>query len=190
MLDIHSFFLFSWLGKSKLIRYIDKDSKISMQKKKDFEELFRNNYKQMLRLSMLIIKDEEESKDIVSDIFTSIWDGTINPYVDKPQNYLLMCVRNRCLDLLNHKRIKERVYRLLTLESSLPSIAINNDTPDMQRLREMVDTLLTPRDRQVLIMKYERKMKYREISDELNISQVAVYKHLSQALKTLKANFK
>ena len=161
-----------------------------MQKKKDFEELFRNNYKKMLKLSMLIIKDEEESKDIVSDIFTSIWDGAINPYVDKPQNYLLMCVRNRCLDLLNHKRIKERVYRLLTLESSLPSIAINNDPPDMQRLREMVDTLLTPRDRQVLIMKYERKMKYREISDELNISQVAVYKHLSQALKILKANFK
>lgn len=161
-----------------------------MQKKKDFEELFRNNYKKMLRLSILIIKDEEESKDIVSDIFTSIWDGTINPYVDKPQNYLLMCVRNRCLDLLNHKRIKERVCHLLTLESSLPSIAINNDPPDMQRLREMVDTLLTPRDRQVLIMKYERKMKYREISDELNISQVAVYKHLSQALKMLKANFK
>ena len=161
-----------------------------MHKKEQFEELFRNNYKQMLRLSMLIIKDEEESKDIVSDIFTEIWDGTINPYVDKPRNYLLMCVRNRCLDLLHHKRIKERVCRLLTLESSLPSIAINNDTPDMQRLREMVDTLLTPRDRQVLIMKYERKMKYREISDELKISQVAVYKHLSQALKTLKANFK
>ena len=99
-----------------------------MQKKEQFEELFKNNYKQMLRLSMLIIKDEEESKDIVSDIFTEIWDGTINPYVDKSRNYLLMCVRNRCLDLLNHKRIKERVCRLLTIESSLPSIAINNDT--------------------------------------------------------------
>ena len=43
-----------------------------MQKKEQFEELFKNNYKQMLRLSMLIIKDEEESKDIVSDIFTEI----------------------------------------------------------------------------------------------------------------------
>ena len=99
-----------------------------------------------------------------------------------------MCVRNRCLDLLNHKRIKERVCHLLTIDSSLS--AINNDTPDLQRLREIVDTLLTPKDRQVLLMKYERKMKYREISDELKISQVAVYKHLSQALKTLKANFK
>jgi RNA polymerase sigma factor (sigma-70 family) len=159
-----------------------------MQNKEQFEELFRNNYGQMLRLSMLIVKDEEESKDIVSDIFTEIWDGAINPYVDKPRSYLMMCVRNRCLDLLNHKRIKERVSRLLILDSSLP--AINNDTPDMQRLRDIVDTLLSARDRQVLIMKYERKMKYREISDELKISQVAVYKHLSQALKTLKANFK
>ena len=159
-----------------------------MQKKEQFEELFKNNYKQMLRLSMLIIKDEEEAKDIVSDIFTEIWDETINPYVDKSRNNLLMCVRNRCLDLLNHKRIKERVCHLLTIDSSLS--AINNDTPDLQRLREIVDTLLTPKDRQVLLMKYERKMKYREISDELKISQVAVYKHLSQALKTLKANFK
>ena len=169
---------------------MDSNSKISMHKKERFEELFRNNYEQMLRLSMLIVKDKEESKDIVSDIFTEVWDGTINPYVDKPQNYLMMCVRNRCLDLLNHKRIKERVCRMLTLDSSRPSIVMNNDTPDVQRLREIVDTLLTPRDRQVLIMKYERKMKYREISDELKISQVSVYKHLSQALKTLKANFK
>ena len=72
ILDFIQTFLFSWLGKSKLIRYIDNDSKISMHKKEQFEELFKNNYKQMLRLSMLIIKDEEESKDIVSDIFTEI----------------------------------------------------------------------------------------------------------------------
>ena len=37
-------FLFPRLGKSKFIRYIGNNSKISMQKKERFEELFRNNY--------------------------------------------------------------------------------------------------------------------------------------------------
>jgi RNA polymerase sigma-70 factor (ECF subfamily) len=63
---------------------------------------------------------------------------------------------------------------------------MKDELAELQLLKETVDTRLTAKDRQVLLMKYEQKMKYREIADELNISEVAVYKHLSQALKTLK----
>ena len=35
-------------------------------------------------------------------------------------------------------------------------------------------------------MKYERKMKYREMAKELGISEAAVYKHLVHAMKIIK----
>lgn len=159
-----------------------------MQDKEQFETLFRGHYEQMVRLAVLLLKDDEEAKDVVSDIFTKVWNGTINPYVDQPKSYLLMCVRNRCIDRINHKKMKERVCRLLTLDLQ-PMMTIAEEAfTDMEQLKVMVDTCLTLRDRQVLLMKYERKMKYREIAAELNISEAAVYKHLSQALRTLKKN--
>jgi RNA polymerase sigma-70 factor (ECF subfamily) len=69
-------------------------------------------------------------------------------------------------------------------------MSANEEQHGPERLKEIVDTRLTPRDRQVLLMKYERKMKYREIAAELTISEAAVYKHLAQALKTLRDNLK
>jgi RNA polymerase sigma-70 factor (family 1) len=159
-----------------------------MHDKKQFETLFRSHYGQMLRLAMLLLKDDEEAKDVVSDIFARVWDGTVNAEVTQPKSYLLMCVRNRCIDRINHKKMKERVCQLLTLDSQ-PMITTTEETfTDLEQLKVMVDTRLTSRDRQVLLMKYERKMKYREIAAELNISEAAVYKHLSQALKILKTN--
>lgn len=159
-----------------------------MQDKERFETLFRSHYEQMLRLAVLLLKDDEEAKDVVSEIFARVWDGAINPDVDQPKSYLLICVRNRCIDQLNHKKTKERVCRLLTLDAQ-PTMTPAKDTLACQeQLKEIVDTRLTPRDRQVVLMKYEQKMKYREIAAALSISEAAVYKHLSQALKTLKMN--
>lgn len=159
-----------------------------MHDKERFEKLFRSHYEQMFRLAMLLLKDDDEAKDVVSDIFTRVWDGAINPCVAKPKSYLLMCVRNRCIDLLGHKKTKERVCQLLTFDSQ-SAIAFNDEQhAELEQLREIVDTRLTARDKQVLLMRYERKMKYREIAGELYISEAAVYKHLSQALKTLKEN--
>ena len=161
-----------------------------MHKKERFEKLFIQSYGQMLNLAKRLLKNDEEAKEVVNDIFTMVWDETINPYVDKPMNFLLVCVRNRCIDLLGHKKIKERVCRLLTLESSPVIMPVKDEQKESERIKEIVNTLLTSRDRQVLLMKYERKMKYREIADELDISEAAVYKHLSQALQTLRNNLK
>ena len=162
-----------------------------MQKKEQFEMLFRSHYEPMLMLAKLLLKDDEEAKDVVSDIFTDIWEGTIHLSDEWSKNYLLMCVHNRCLDLLRHRKLKERVSQLLTLDTSSIMMPDRNYHPlELERIREMVDTRLTSRDRQILLMKYERKMKYHEMATELGISEAAVYKHLSNALKTLKDNFK
>ena len=38
-------------------------------------------------------------------------------------------------------------------------------------------------------LRFVRQMKYREIAAALNISEVAVYKHLSQGIQKLKQHF-
>ena len=38
-------------------------------------------------------------------------------------------------------------------------------------------------------MRFDEHLKYKEIAQRLNISEVAVYKHLSQALMKLRTHF-
>jgi RNA polymerase sigma-70 factor (family 1) len=162
-----------------------------MQNKEQFENLFRCHYEQMLMLARLLLKDDEEAKDVVNDVFTEVWEGTINPYVEKSKGFLLTCIRNRCLDLLRHLQIKDRICQMLTLEDSFVMTPTEDDSlSTLERIREIVDTQLPPKDREILLMKYEKKKKYREIALELGISETAVYKHLSNALRTLKENLK
>ena len=48
---------------------------------------------------------------------------------------------------------------------------------------------MTPQTRQVVRLRFQEQMSYRQISMRLGISEVAVYKHLAQAISRLKARF-
>ncbi len=162
-----------------------------MQDKEQFETLFRSHYGQMLMLAKRLLKDNEEAEDVVSEIFEEVWAGTIHPFANDPTAYLYSCVRNRCLDSLRHLKIKERISRLITLDTSIAIMpSEDHHQKELERIREIVDTRLSDRDRQILLMKYEKKMKYREIAQKLAISETAVYKHLVNALEILRDNLK
>lgn len=155
--------------------------------KEEFEDIFRRCYGKMIRLAQTMLKDVDEAKDVVSEVFTQLWHGSISLENKSDEGYLLVCTRNRCIDQLNRRSMKERVHKLMTLESS-PAIEMPFDDGDwkLERIREIVDTRLYGRDQEVILMKYEQKMKYREMADALSISEAAVYKHLSHAIQQIK----
>ena len=58
--------------------------------------------------------DEDEAKDVVQDVFAKLWDGT-NPLREESQRtFLLTCVRNRCLNIIAHRKTHQETIRILT----------------------------------------------------------------------------
>lgn len=43
-----------------------------MKQEKDIEQLFRRHYEKMYNLARCILSDDDESKDVVSDVFAKI----------------------------------------------------------------------------------------------------------------------
>lgn len=178
--------------------------KIILMTKEKIEQLFRQHYPRMYQLALVLLKDEAASKDVVSDVFAEVLEGKITLHPDTERSYLLVCVRNRCLTLINRQKMKERVHRLLQMDAS-PSVAPPScsstaatsimENPMMEELDKQdailayMDSELTRQTRQVLTLRFRQKMKYREIAEELGVSEVAVYKHLSQGIKKLKQQF-
>ena len=59
----------------------------------------------------------------------------------------------------------------------------------LEELYRYIDEQLPPLSRQILRLRYHQGLKYREIADELKVSEVTVYHHLSQSLKQMKEHF-
>ena len=164
--------------------------------KETIERLFRQHYQRMYRLARVLLKDDAASKDVVSDVFADVFDGNVALRPDSTESYLLVCVRNKCINLLNRQKLKDRVNRLLQVDASpsvIPQEAVlagmEEEEKRHETIRTYMDAELTPQTRKVIDLRFRQKLKYREIAAELGISEVAVYKHLAQGIKKLKQQF-
>ena len=62
----------------------------------------------------MLLFDEAESKDVVSDVFASLLSGRVVMRADNAKAFLLASVHHCCLNVLQHKQVQERFARLLT----------------------------------------------------------------------------
>lgn len=150
--------------------------------KREFETVFRRHYDGMFRLARKMLGDDAESKDVVSDVFAHLLDSGKDLRTDTLQSYLLTSVRNRCINLLVKKQRTQAVV-----------VDLNTENTDRELLDDMyhyIDGQLPPLSQQVLRLRYQQGLKYREIAEALQVSEVTVHNHLSESLKQMKDHFK
>ena len=157
--------------------------------KQEVETLFRQHYAAMYRLARTILYDVDESKDVVSDIFVRLLSSGITVQTDKMEGYLMMAVRNRCLDVLSHKSVREQVEKLFSQELKHDRIVASNGDDRLDRLMQYVDRELPPLSKQIFRLRFLREMSYEEVAQEVGVSKVTVYNHLSQSMQRIKEYF-
>ena len=150
--------------------------------KQEFERIFRQHYGAMYRLAGRLLGDDAESKDVVSDVFAQLMEKTVDLRAETLRNYLLTLTRIRCINLL----VRRHKAKAVTIDLH------QEDDTQQEQLEELyryIDEQLPPLSRQILRLRYHQGLKYREIADELKVSEVTVYHHLSQSLKQMKEHF-
>lgn len=158
-----------------------------MTTRKEIEKLFRDNYTAMHLLAYRLLNDDQSAKDIVHDVFMSIMSCGFSEITPA---YLLRAVRNRCINLLRDMTVRQRIQGLYAIELSEIE---NDELPDealMDSMKSIIATRLSEQCQRVLKLRFTDGMSYNEIATMLNISDVAVYKHLRHALDVLRQNLK
>lgn len=150
----------------------------------DIEKLFRTHYTAMHRLAMLILRDEDASRDIVHDVFESLLNTGLT---DVSEQYLLRAVRNRCLNHLRGLSTKERILEVYALDEKEIADEEWPDDETIAKIHETVASDLTDACRRVVELRFTDGKSYKEIAVELGISEVAVYKHLRHAIDVLRS---
>ena len=149
----------------------------------DIEQLFRTHYTSMHRLAMLLLRNEDVARDIVHDIFESLLNAG---HTDVSGQYLLKSVRNRCLNYLRGLSTSERIKELYALEEQEIAAEEWPDDETIAKIHSTVSNNLTDACRRVVELRFTDGMSYKEISQTLGISEVAVYKHLRHSIDVLR----
>ena len=154
------------------------------------ESLFKTHYTQMYHLALTLLFDEAESKDVVSEVFACLLSGSTVVRTDNARAFLLASVRHRCLNVLQHKQVKERFARLLTVDNNT---LVSNDTVDEQmEMEELVRYLqdnLPPLSVEIFRLHYLQEMTCQEVGEALNVSRQTVHTHLKQTMEKIKAYY-
>ena len=155
---------------------------------KELASLYKRYQAEMLLQARTLLYDEEESRDVVADVFASIAreDTVIHTATERP--FLLRCVRNRCINIINKMSTRQRVSRLITLRTL--EERDEDEGENAERLKLFMEQWLNKRAIDILHMRFVDGMKYQDIAESLHISEAAVYKYLSQSLTTIRQHFK
>ena len=157
--------------------------------KEKIASLFKAHYMKMYRLAMSMLYDEEDSKDVVSDVFARLLDDGVEVLTDTAERYLLLCVRNKCLNVIAHKQTTERFARLLVRQEA-EATTVADDMDRLDELLQYVDSHLSPMTQRIFRLRFLKEMTYQEVADEVGVSKVTVFNHLSQSMEKINAYFK
>lgn len=154
-----------------------------------FDELFRSSYASLYRRAFALLNDEEESRDVVSEVFAYLLERQTDANRMNVA-YLMTMVHSRALDVLRRRRVEDEARRRMMQDGEM---LCPTDETSEERLRELlrfIDTELTEQTRRILRMCYDERLTYREVAERLGISTQAVNKHISQALSKLRERFR
>ena len=154
--------------------------------KNEIQRLFKQYYAKMYRVACTILYDEQESEDVVSDIFEGLLHGRTVLMPAAEESYLLTSVRNQCLKRMRHEEVKRRMEELEAAEE--PSDADYEDER-LTDIDELVARHLSEQEQRIFRDRFTCGCSYEEIASAEGISRVAVWKHLSHALTLIRNHF-
>jgi len=160
---------------------------IKMGDEKAFQELFNRFFKMLLASAMQIVKEQDQAKDLVQDLFFWFWKNREDLEIQSSlAGYLKRAIVNRALNLLK----KEQKFR----DQDDWDEPIN-DHPNPHQIMEGEELdayinhslkQLPERCRLVFQLKRLEGYSIKEIADELEISPKTVENQITKALKHLR----
>jgi RNA polymerase sigma-70 factor, ECF subfamily len=154
-----------------------------------FKELFLLHYAALCGYAKKFIDDLDQAEEVVQDLFFNLWQKREKIEINTSlEAYLYRSVRNSCLNLLKHYKIRD-TYKVANQKAIRESEGVHSDSVVENELQESIELAiesLPPERKKIFKMNRLEGMKYKEIADELGISIKTVEAQMSKALKHLR----
>ena len=169
-----------------------------MLDKRILEQLFRRNYSEMIHLARVLLGDDGEAEDVVQDIFLRIADSdilrpeglSVARIPPKNDSYLLIAVRNACLNRIRQMQLHEQVKNLLPIEDETDLQSIDRQFEQLEDISAFVDEQLEEPHRSIFHLRFDEDLTIAEIARRLGLNPNTAYKYLAQSIQRISNHFK
>ncbi|MFC1226159.1 RNA polymerase sigma factor [Pedobacter sp. BG31] len=155
-----------------------------------FTEIYNRFYGLLFIHASRRLNDEEEAKDVLHQLFESLWVKRMQVAPDGNLSaYLYTAVRNRVLDVFAHQKVENRYVD--SLQDYIDQDHVLTDymvrEKQMARLIEQEIDALPPKMREIFILSRKENKSHKEIALELGLSELTVKTQVKKALRILKS---
>lgn len=153
-----------------------------------FTEIYNRYWAEMYYHTFRMLRDEDSSKDVVQDVFSTLWLKSASLNVStKLSGHLYISVRNKVLNLVAQNKVRNdylsSVATFITESTNDASIF------DEQQILDIVEAeiqKLPPRMKEIFELSRKDNLSHKEIAKKLNLSDQTVKKQVQNALKIIK----
>jgi len=154
--------------------------------------LFDTFYPSLCNYAFQFLNDYDMAEEVIQNLFVKIWEKRTTLDIETSvKNYLFRSVRNQCLNLIQHEKVKQlhaqNIKEALFNEEASESYYL--DAEMAARIENAIETLPEKR-REIFRLSREEGLKYREIAEKLEISVKTVETQMGLALKALRDKFR
>lgn len=157
-------------------------------KEKQFKALFEKYYTKLYYSSLAIVRDEDDARDIVNDVFAHIWEKHDSFEDTVNSMYLYISIRHRSLDHLKKKKVRDN-YANNYMKSNDEGFLYDDEEEERIRQIQKVIDKMPEKTKYVLDQCYMEGKKYVEVASDIGISRDGVRKHIVKALRLLREAF-
>ena len=153
-----------------------------------FEYFFKEYMHLLYSYALGFMKEKEEAEDIVQDVYVYFWNnrGKIL-YTDSVYAYLLRAVKNACINKRQHEEVERKYQReiLFTEKEAFDWRDADAVREVRQRLLDAIERL-PERCKQIFTMSCMDGLKYKEIAEQMGISENTIKTQVKLAYKKLR----
>ena len=154
-----------------------------------FSEIYDRYWAVLYRHAYKLLKEKPTAQDVVQEVFVMLWDKIPNLELQGSlSSYLYTTVRNKILNVIQKEKIHER-YITSFGHFIERSETVTDHRIREQMLRERIErevAHLPTKMRHVFELSRTQHLSYKEIAQELNLSDKTVKKQVSNAIKILR----
>jgi RNA polymerase sigma-70 factor (family 1) len=154
-----------------------------------FAEIFDRHWGSLYIHAEKMLHDREEARDIVQEVFISLWDKAGEREITSSLSaYLFSSTRNKVLNLIRDKKTRSGYINLFALYIE----GHHNDTLEFIEEKELLGAIeaviqsLPEKMRKVFELSRKEHLSHKEIAAKLDISDGTVKRQISNALHVLR----
>lgn len=156
-----------------------------------FSEIYKIGYRSLYSYGLSFKITEEQVRDIIQDLFIKLYTkpglvrdaSTLRPF-------LFTAMRNACI---NYVKAGQKHSRIDKIEDFEVDYSINEDNienkEEQDRIQNLVKSILdqlTPRQREIIYLRFLHQMEYEEISKVMDMSEQAARNLIYRAMDKIR----